>query len=93
MYYACMSVIQIRNVSEETHRRLKARAALEGKSLSEYLRLEIERLAARPTMEEMIERVASREPVKGGDSAAETIRKVRAEREAHLDDVLRRRDR
>ena len=73
-----MGMIQIRGVSDQAHRRLKARAALEGKSLSEYLRLEIEQLAAMPTLDEMLERVAEHEPV-GGDSAAEVIR---AEREA-----------
>jgi antitoxin FitA len=88
-----MAVIQVRNLSDDAHRRLKARAAREGKSLSEYLRLELERLGAKPTMEEIIERVASREPVKLSEPAAETIRKVREEREAHLDDVLHRRDR
>jgi antitoxin FitA len=88
-----MAVLQVRNLSDDAYRRLKERAAREGKSLSEYLRLQLERIAARPTMEEMIERVASRASVRGGESAAETIRKVREEREAHLDDVLRRRDR
>jgi antitoxin FitA len=79
-----MAMIQIRGVSEDAHRRLKARAALEGKSLSEYLRLEIERLAAMPTIDEMVERVSGREPV-GGMTAAETIRSERAGREEHLD--------
>jgi antitoxin FitA len=78
-----MAMIQIRGVSEDAHRRLKARAALEGRSLSEYLRLEIERLAAMPTIEEMVERVAGREPV-GGTTAAETIRSERAARENRL---------
>jgi hypothetical protein len=79
-------MIQIRGVSDEAHRRLKSRAALEGKSLSEYLRLEIERIASLPTMEEMIERVARDEPVDLGESAAEIIRQ---EREAR-DDALER---
>lgn len=76
-----MGMIQIRGVSDQAHRRLKARAALEGKSLSEYLRLEIEQLAAMPTLDEMLERVAEREPV-GGDSAAEVIRVEREARDA-----------
>jgi plasmid stability protein len=84
-----MPMIQIRGVSEDAHRRLKARAALEGKSLSEYLRLEVERLAALPTMEEMIERVGAREPVDLGEPAAELIRRERRARHAALERARR----
>jgi antitoxin FitA len=79
-----MSMIQVRGVSDQAHRRLKARAALEGRSLSEYLRLELERIAALPTMEEMIERVAAREPVDLEESATEVIRRERRSRDAQL---------
>lgn len=72
-------MIQIRGVSQQAHRRLKARAALEGKSLSEYLRVELEQLAELPTLEEVLERVSGREEV-GGEPAAEAIRAGRAER-------------
>ena len=34
--FASMSIIQVRDISEETHRRLKARAAEEGRTLSAY---------------------------------------------------------
>ncbi len=74
-----MAVIQIRGVSDQAHRRLKARAALAGQSLSEYLRLEIEHLAALPTLDEILDRVAGLEPV-GGEPAAEAIRHEREER-------------
>jgi hypothetical protein len=77
-------MIQVRGVSDQAHRRLKARAALEGRSLSEYLRLELERIAALPTMEEMIERVAAREPVDLEESTAEVIRRERRSRDAQL---------
>jgi plasmid stability protein len=50
-------MIQIRNVPEALHRRLKSRAALEGKSLSDYLLAELRRVAERPTLAEMIERL------------------------------------
>ena len=73
-----MPVIQVRGVSSDAHRRLKARAALAGQSLSEYLRLEIEHIAALPTLDEVLDRVASLEPIEG-EPAAEAIR---AEREA-----------
>jgi antitoxin FitA len=79
-----MSMIQVRGVSDQAHRRLKARAALEGRSLSEYLRLELERIAALPTMEEMIERVAAREPVDLEESATEVLRRERRSRDAQL---------
>ena len=77
-----MAVIQVRGVSDQAHKRLKDRAAREGKSLSEYLRIELERLAALPTLEEMLERVAARKPVDLGQPAAELIRQQREARDA-----------
>ena len=73
-----MSVmIQIRNVPEDLHRRLKARAAMAGMSLSDYLLKEIGAVAERPTMEEMRERLARRSRVETGESAADAIRAMR----------------
>lgn len=43
--------ITIRNVSEKVRDELAARAALQGKSMQEYLRAELERLAARPSVD------------------------------------------
>lgn len=59
-YAECMPTIQVRNVPEETSRALKARAALEGRSLSDYLLGELQRIAARPTRVELLERIATR---------------------------------
>jgi len=70
-------MIQIRNVPEETHRRLKARAALEGMSMSDYILRELEKLAAQPTLEELRDRIAELPPVELKESAAEAIRKLR----------------
>lgn len=53
-------MIQIRNVPEALHRRLKARAALSGRSLSDFLLQEIREGAERPTIEEMRTRLQSR---------------------------------
>jgi antitoxin FitA len=53
-------MIQIRHVPETVHRTLKARAAAEGKSLSDYLREEIEQIAECPSIEEMKQRLARR---------------------------------
>jgi antitoxin FitA len=46
-------MIQIRNVPDTLHRRLKSRAALAGMSLSDYLMNEIPQLAERPTLDEL----------------------------------------
>jgi antitoxin FitA len=56
-------MIQIRNVPVELRRRLKARAAVEGKSLSDYLLSEIREAAKRPTLDELRARLARRVPV------------------------------
>ena len=66
-------MIQIRNVPEDVHRRLKARAALEGVSLSELALAELRRSLERPTRRELLELVASREPVLSGPSSADLI--------------------
>jgi plasmid stability protein len=72
-------MIQIRHVPDALHRRLRARAALAGMSLSDYLRLELEAAAERLTPGELRERLASLEParVREKPSAA-----VRAERDS-----------
>ena len=71
-------MIQIRNVPDDLHRALKARAATEGLSLSDYLLKEMRAVAGRPTLAEVLERIRQRQPVRGRiDSAAA----VRAERE------------
>jgi plasmid stability protein len=72
-------MIQLRNVPETLHRKLKARAALEGMSLSEYLIAEVRRTAERPSISELRQRLAGRTPVTPGVSPAEA---VRAERDA-----------
>ena len=55
-----MGMIQIRDVPDDVHRTLKARAAMRGMTLSDYLRLEIERVARTPTAEELDERIRTR---------------------------------
>jgi plasmid stability protein len=80
-----MAHIQIRNVPEDVHLKLKERAAKAGMSLSEYLLAEIKRSAETPTMEEFIERVRSRPMFSLERSAAEIIREERERREAELD--------
>lgn len=72
-------MIQIRNVPDALHRSLKARAALSGRSLSDYLIAEIKEIAERPTLEEMRERIHSRKRVA---IELDSARLVREEREA-----------
>ena len=72
-------MIQIRNVPEALHRKLKSRAAKAGMSLSAYIIEELSRLAALPTEEELWERISSRPPVKLTKSSAELIREIRGE--------------
>jgi plasmid stability protein len=56
-----MSVqITIRDVPEKVRDELAARAALQGKSMQEYLRAELERLAARPSVDAWMEQVRKR---------------------------------
>lgn len=74
-----MKMVQIRNVPDDVHRRLKARAALEGRSLSEFALAELRRSLERPTRAELLERVQARERVAVAESAADA---VRAERDA-----------
>lgn len=71
------TMIQIRNVPDALHRKLKVRAALQGKSLSDYLLEEVARLGALPTREEMLARLHSRSRVKLSVSAAQLIREER----------------
>jgi plasmid stability protein len=73
------TLIQIRDVRDDVHRTLKARAAREGVSLSEYLRAELERVAASPTPDELVDRLQSRRPVRPTETSAAALRAVRDE--------------
>jgi len=75
-----MTMIQIRNVPEDVHRRLKARAAMEGVSLSDLALAELERSLQRPTRRELLDLVASREPAIDGPGSAELVGAARADR-------------
>jgi len=52
--------ITIRDVPEKVRDELAARAALQGKSMQEYLRAELERLAARPSIDSWLQQVRKR---------------------------------
>ena len=72
-------MVQIRNMPDEIHGRLKARAATAGMSLSDYLLQELRHIAELPTPEEMRARLESLPPVTLSESPEEA---VRAERDA-----------
>ena len=73
-------MIQIRRVPDELHRQLKARAALQGMSLSDYLRREVELIAERSTLAEIKERLAGLPAVNPIVPPAEVIRAERDKR-------------
>jgi plasmid stability protein len=71
------AMIQIRNVPNEMHRELKARAAQAGMSLSDYMLSGARKTLERPTMEELLARLKTRSPVVTEESPAEILRAER----------------
>jgi antitoxin FitA len=71
-------MIQLRNVPDALHRSLKARAAMAGMSLSDYLLSEIKEIAERPTLAELRDRLRTRRAV---TVQLDSARLVREERE------------
>lgn len=75
------ALVQIRDVPDEVHRRLKARAAAQGQSLSEYLRTILGAAAQRPTPAELAERIRLRGAVTPDEPSEAAVRRLR-ERDA-----------
>ena len=74
-----MATIQVKNVSDAAHAVLRQRATAAGQSLQEYMLAWIERSAARPTLDEVLDRVSHRS---GGHlSAADVVGQLREERD------------
>ena len=74
---AMPKAVQIREVPDDVHATLRARAAAAGMSLSEYLRDEVVQLARRPTVAEVLARATARH---GGASREAIVAAVRASR-------------
>ncbi len=74
------TMVQIRNVPVEIHRRLKARAAIEGMSMSDYILREVRKSLDRPTRQEILQRLAAKPVRRLRRSAAEAIRDERDSR-------------
>jgi len=79
-------MVQIRNMPDDIHRTLKSRAALAGMSLSDYLLLEVKKVAEMPTMEEMRERLARLPPATLSRPPTEILREERDRRDSELFD-------
>ena len=73
------TMIQIRKVPDALHRRIKARAALTGMSMSRFILMELEKVVERPTREEVLEQIGlyPTDHLEPAPAAA-----IRAEREA-----------
>jgi plasmid stability protein len=87
MCAACANVqrmskmIQIRNVPDRIHHKLKVKAARMGVTLSALLLEEAERLAEQPTLAEVYQRILRRSPVKESEEGVvEMIHAARGER-------------
>ena len=77
MLKSMSKMIQLRNVPDALHRQLKARAAMAGLSLSDFLIREARKIAEQPTPEEMAERLRQREPYRGKLSPTQVLREER----------------
>jgi plasmid stability protein len=73
-------MIQVRDVPDSVHGTLKARAAREGMSLSDFIKRELERVAERPAMQEWLERTQEVKRISAKKTAAQVIRELRDER-------------
>ncbi|WP_066946919.1 FitA-like ribbon-helix-helix domain-containing protein [Microtetraspora fusca] len=70
-----MSTLQIPDVPDATEQTLKARAEREGKSLTAYVRDLLNEEAASPTLDEVMDKIATDEPiVYDPDFVRETMR-------------------
>ncbi len=75
-----MKMLQIRNVPDDVHRNLKARAALEGQSLSEFALAQLRQSLERPTHRSLIERVRSGDVASPRQRSADAVRAERDDR-------------
>jgi antitoxin FitA len=69
--------VQIRNVPDAKHRKLKARAAERGMTITDYVKQLVDRDLERPTMAELIKRAKTFTQVDIGTSAVDYIREDR----------------
>jgi plasmid stability protein len=77
-----MTSVQIRNVPDTVHQRLKVKAAQSGRSLNEYLLAQLEHVATRPELTDLAERIRARDSyeIPSRENVLEAIRDGRARR-------------
>ncbi len=73
-------MIQLRNVPDDVHRKLKIRAATEGLTLSDLLVREARRLSEQPSIAELRDRLLARERVTPRVAPARAVREARGGR-------------
>lgn len=73
-------MIQIRNVPDAVHATLKARAALAGQSLTDFLLTELRRVAELPTEQELVARLRGRRQPELRTAPAKAVRAERDRR-------------
>ena len=73
-------MIQLRNVPDALHRKLKARAALEGLSLSDFLTREARKIAERPSKAEIRGRLEALPVLEVSPSPTTIVREERDRR-------------
>lgn len=74
------TMVQIRNVPTAFHRRLKARAAIEGMSMSDFILREVGKALDRPTRQEVLERLTAKPARDLRRDPADVIREERETR-------------
>lgn len=70
-------LLQVRDLPEDVHRTLKARAAASGTSLTEYVRGLLARSAARPTPDELADRITARGRTTLSETSEQSVRHIR----------------
>lgn len=73
-------MIQIRHIEDKTHSALMKKAKAEGMSLSDFLKREIRKIASKPSLEELTDRILNREKITTPISAAKLVRAERNKR-------------
>jgi plasmid stability protein len=75
-----MTALQIRNLPDDVHRKLKARAAQNGQSLSEYAAQVLRRDAETLTVAELSDRIKARGPA-GTATTEDVVELIRQDRD------------
>lgn len=79
-----MANIQVRNVPEDVHDRLKSQASTAGQSLNEYLLARMKEMTEKPTWEEMTARIeAQRDPSERRPTREEIVKSIREDRDSY----------